>query len=523
MKSWATNLTQRDWGSMALHMVVKNFYDAHPITKDRNMVEVDQFWKEHQIDITGTDDIPKPQITGAELAFPDWLNETFRSQIGVEAPTPIQAQVWPLALQGRDVIGIAETGSGKTLAYVLPALVHIIAQEELKSEEGPICVVLVPTRELAFQIEKVCKIYSGRSGVSPIAITGGRPCKDDEWALQEIHEIIIATPGRFIALLNRSTTNLLRCTYVVLDEADNMLDQGFKDQIDMILDQVRPDRQMLMFSATWKKEVQELANKHFTNTETGGAVTVRVGGDKLAAAKRVKQQFMWVEGDNVDDQRWRCLKLALKKAEETPNGSKYLIFCRSKQRVDELHEKLKESNYEVACIHSGLSQEDRMRAYNTFRTHPLAILVATDLFERGHDIPKVRYVVNYDCPLSAESYVHRVGRTGRAGNHGYALTFISAKDHMVAASLAEIAKLSGFPIPEKMEALAKGGAGAWGAKDDEWGDEGWWKTAEQEQPASTADGTGNPSSSEGRCGYGVLAGDTGLGPEQHVAGNAVRQ
>ncbi|CAK0814420.1 unnamed protein product [Prorocentrum cordatum] len=250
----------------------------------------------------------------------------------------------------RTLTGYPPPGSGKTLAYLLPMMVHIMAQEELKANEGPVGVVLCPTRELALQIDTVAKEYIGPSGLRSTCIYGGARVQEQGWALREKNDIVVATPGRFIQLLNEGWTNLNRVTYVVLDEADEMLSQGFGGQIRLILSQVRPDRQMLMFSATWPEEVQHLAAEHCTNTSANGglgAVTVRVGGDRLAACRTI-QQTVLVLGQNVD--KFDKLREAIVRSRSHKQGSaqKCLIFCRTtKAIVDELVVQLEASQIEA--------------------------------------------------------------------------------------------------------------------------------------------------------------------------------
>uniref|UniRef100_A0A7S2ILN2 RNA helicase n=1 Tax=Zooxanthella nutricula TaxID=1333877 RepID=A0A7S2ILN2_9DINO len=419
--------------------------------------------------LAGKETIPKPVTTFVEAAMPDWLLEGVTRK-GFSKPTPIQVQVWPVALQGRDLIGIAETGSGKTLAYLLPMMIHIMAQEELTANEGPIGVVMCPTRELAIQIDSVAKEFFGQSGLRSTCVYGGAPVREQGNALMQKVDIVVATPGRFIQLLNEGWTNLNRVTYVVLDEADEMLNRGFDKQVRLILSQIRPDRQMLMFSATWPKEVQSLAKEYCTASEGMEPVFIRIGGEALAACKSVNQSVLHLTAgsDKFDKVREAIMRA---KCEKRGSRSKCLIFCKTKAGVDDLTWRLSEHRIEALGMHSDKTQEDRIHALTSFRDGDISVLVATDCLGRGHDIPRVKFVINHDAPENIEAYVHRIGRTGRAGETGYAMTFITDKDFKLARPLAEVLKQTNQKVPDKLQELADqyGGAMSAGEAWDSWG------------------------------------------------------
>jgi len=365
-----------------------------------------------------------------------------------------------VALQGRDLIGIAETGSGKTLAYLFPMLVHIIAQDELKADEGPIGVVLCPTRELAMQIDGVAKEFIGASGLRSTCIYGGVRCRDQGSALREKNDIVIATPGRFIQLLNDGWTNLNRVTYVVLDEADEMLSQGFGSQINLILTQVRPDRQMLMFSATWPKDVQSLARKHCKQGVE--PIIIRVGGDRLAACRTIEQKVL-VLGTGQD--KLAKLVEAIRKSRCDRRGSKHkcLIFCRTKANVDNLIDRLAQYEIEASGLHSDKEQHIRFQVLDQFKNGELSCLVSTNCLGRGHDIPRVKYVINYDAPDNIEMYIHRIGRTGRAGEQGFAMTFLTENDFKIASPLIHVLKQTSQKVQPPLQELADQAGWSWGS------------------------------------------------------------
>jgi len=416
--------------------------------------------------------------TFEQAGFPDFILERIEASPKLEAPTPIQMQVWPAALSGHDLIGIAETGSGKTLAYMLPMVTHIIAQPELLAGEGPVGVVLAPTRELAHQIDGVAKDFAAKAGLKSLCIFGGGPVKEQGWELTQKQDIVVATPGRFIQFLNDGWTNLNRVTYIVLDEADEMLTKGFTEQINLVMSQVRPDRQILMFSATWPKDVQALAKRHCK----GDPLFIRVGGDKLAACRTIGQTVLVVDNDS----KFTKLYEALVKAKVLARGSemKCLVFCKTKRGVEDLAYELKSRGVDVATIHGDKNQEDRTTSLKDFKDGLSSLMICTDVLGRGHDIPRVKMVINYDLPNKIEDYVHRIGRTGRAGEQGYSLTLVTDKDWGIAADLVQVLRQTGQTVSPKLAELAAGGAETnfW---DNQWsGNGGDWQGGNEELKTS---------------------------------------
>merc|ERR1712176_274086 len=260
----------------------------------------------------GGPNCPKPVRTFEEASFPEYVLEEVQ-RAGFKEPTPIQIQGWPIALLGRDMVGIAETGSGKTLAFLLPAIVHINAQPYLSKGDGPIVIVLAPTRELACQIQEECNRFGKSSKIKNTCCYGGVPRRPQSEDLKEGVEIVIATPGRMIDFLEAGDTNLKRVTYLVLDEADRMLDMGFEPQVRKITSQVRPDRQTLTWSATWPREVQRLARDLCKENP----VHINVGSLDLRTAHTIQQY----------DKRGRLKRLL----EKVMDGSRILIFCETKR------------------------------------------------------------------------------------------------------------------------------------------------------------------------------------------------
>lgn len=280
--SGGQNMRRPNWDSMSLQPFNKDFYNPHPSVLGRSPYEVEEYRNQHEITVSGVE-VPNAIQRFEEAIFPDYVVQGI-SSMGYKEPTPIQAQGWPIAMSGKNLVGIAQTGSGKTLAYILPAIVHINNQPPIRRGDGPIALVLAPTRELAQQIQQVATDFGSTAYVRNTCVFGGAPKREQARDLERGVEIVIATPGRLIDFLEKGTTNLQRCTYLVLDEADRMLDMGFEPQIRKIIEQIRPDRQTLMWSATWPKEVKKLAEDYL-----GDYVQINIGSLQLSANHNILQ------------------------------------------------------------------------------------------------------------------------------------------------------------------------------------------------------------------------------------------
>jgi len=434
-------LRKPNWDMSKLPPIMKNFYREHPNVTARSMQEVQQYYAEKEISVCG--DAPKPVLRFEEAGFPEYVMNTLSRQ-GFSLPTPIQAQGWPMALSGQDVVGIAQTGSGKTLGFMLPGIVHINNQEYLQPGDGPICLVLVPTRELAQQVAQVATEFGSNSQLRNVCVYGGAPKFNQIRDLQRGAEICIATPGRLIDLLEAGKTNLRRCTYLVLDEADRMLDMGFEPQIRKIIEQIRPDRQTLMWSATWPKEVKRLA-EDFLKTY----IQVNIGCLSLAANHSILQI---VDVCSEEDKPYKVNDLLGVIMAEKEN--KTIIFTETKKKCDDLARRMKRQGYQAACIHGDKSQQDRDWVLKSFREGHVPILVATDVAARGLDVDDVKFVINFDYPNNSEDYVHRIGRTGRAGQTGTAYTFFTQTNANKARDLVEVLKEANQQINPKLQQLA---------------------------------------------------------------------
>ena len=389
-------------------------------------------------------DCPKPMKTFAQCGLSSKILDVMKKS-NYEKPTPIQAQAIPAIMSGRDCIGIAKTGSGKTLAFLLPLFRHVVDQPPLDYEDGPIALILTPTRELAIQIYNECKKFCKQLKVKPVCVYGGTGISDQIADLRRGTEIVVCTPGRMIDMLSVNSgrvTNLRRVTYVVLDEADRMFDMGFEPQVMKIVGNVRPDRQMVMFSATFPRQMEALARKILSKP-----IEVQVGG-RSVVCKDVEQSVIVIE----DHQKYFKLLELLGIYQEKGN---VLVFVEKQESADVLIRDLMRSSYSCMALHGGMDQSDRDSTIADFKNGALRLLVATSVAARGLDVKQLILVVNYDCPNHYEDYVHRCGRTGRAGNKGNAYTFITPEQNRYAGEIIKALELSGADVPSELEEMWK--------------------------------------------------------------------
>ncbi|XP_043680623.1 ATP-dependent RNA helicase p62-like isoform X3 [Vespula pensylvanica] len=368
-----TNLRKPNWDYENLKPFKKDFYIPHPNVQSRHPREVDLFREENKITLKG-EKIPNPIQFFEEGNFPDYVMQAIRKQ-GFTEPTAIQAQGWPIAMSGLNMVGIAQTGSGKTLGYILPAIVHINSQQPLNRGDGPIALVLAPTRELAQQIQSVVNDFGSLSYVRNTCIFGGAPKGSQARDLERGVEICIATPGRLIDFLERGTTNLRRCTYLVLDEADRMLDMGFEPQIRKIIEQIRPDRQVLMWSATWPKEVRNLAEEYLTDY-----TQLNIGSLTLAANHNILQI---VDVCQEHEKETKLGTLLQEIGNVNDDGGKTIIFVETKKKVENITRNIRRYGWPAVCMHGDKSQQERDYVLREFRNKKGSILVATDVAARG--------------------------------------------------------------------------------------------------------------------------------------------
>uniref|UniRef100_A0A8P4GHC6 RNA helicase n=1 Tax=Dicentrarchus labrax TaxID=13489 RepID=A0A8P4GHC6_DICLA len=425
--------------------------------------------------------IPNPCRTFLEAfeLYPEIMENIER--VGFVKPTPIQSQAWPVLLSGEDLIAIAQTGTGKTLAYLLPGFIHMdvrflfisficVPRDE---QGGPGMLVLTPTRELALQIETECKKYRYKSYKS-ICIYGGGDRRGQINLVKSGVDIVIATPGRLNDLQMNELISLRSITYLVLDEADRMLDMGFEPQIMKILLDIRPDRQTVMTSATWPTGVRRLSKSYLKNP-----IMVYVGTLDLAAVNTVQQTVLIVHEEEKKSYVFDFIRNMLPQ-------DKVLIFVGKKLVADDLSSDMCLQGLAVQSLHGDREQCDREEALKDFKESRVRILVATDLASRGLDVHDITHVFNYDFPRNIEEYVHRVGRTGRAGRSGAAVTLVTRENWRMAPELIHILERAGQEVPEELVLMAEryekhksekemsdprggqgrgGGGGGWGRRD----------------------------------------------------------
>ncbi|KAI8985239.1 P-loop containing nucleoside triphosphate hydrolase protein [Pilobolus umbonatus] len=434
-------LTRVDHDSIEYIPIEKNFYEEHPDIAALDDTRVKQIREEMGMHVTGHD-IAKPCISFAHFGFDEDLMSAI-IKAGYTTPSAIQKQAIPVALEGRDIIGIAKTGSGKTAAFVLPMLIHIMDQEELVRGDGPIGLILAPTRELAVQIYQESRKFAKAYGLKVAAVYGGASKLEQFKDLRSgTVEILVATPGRLIDMIKMKATNLQRVSYLVLDEADRMFDLGFEPQVRSICDNVRPDRQTLLFSATFQKRIEMLARN-----VTHDPIRINVG--TTGQANEDITQIVEIVDDESLKWEWLIRRLAAFSSE----GS-VIIFVGRKDAVDLLASNLQSANFECVALHGDLQQYERDKVIRDFKSNKVKILVATDVAARGLDIKAVKTVINYDSAHDIDSHTHRVGRTGRAGEKGNAFTLLTPTEDRFAGELVRHLETSGQAVSPELMNLA---------------------------------------------------------------------
>ena len=351
--------------------------------------------------------------------------------LGYEEPTPIQREAIPVLLAGRDLIGLAGTGTGKTAAFALP-LLHRLAGTRADAARGPRGLILVPTRELAMQVAEAVHKYAKKTAIRVVPVYGGAPMDQQIRALRRGADVVVATPGRALDLMRRQTLALDAIEVLVLDEADEMLDMGFADDLESLLTATPATRQTALFAATMAPRIAAIAERHLKKP-----ARVTIKAEKRAAGKlpRVRQAAYITSRAQKAHALGRILEF------EDPASA--IVFCRTRIEVDELTDTLKSHGYVAQALHGGMPQRERDRVMALFRQEQADVLVATDVAARGLDIEHVSHVINYDIPTAPEVYVHRIGRTGRLGREGVAITLVDPREQRL---LRQIEALTRQPI-----------------------------------------------------------------------------
>ncbi|KAI0424925.1 Pre-mRNA-splicing ATP-dependent RNA helicase prp-28 [Xylaria sp. FL1042] len=410
--------------------------------------------------------LPNPMRSWIESGLPRRLLEIV-AKVGYDEPTPVQRAAIPIALQARDLIGVAVTGSGKTAAFLLPLLVYISdlpPLDEITKNDGPYSLIIAPTRELVQQIETEAKKFAEPLGFTVVSLVGGHSLEEQAFALRNGAEIIVATPGRLVDCIERRLLVLSQCCYIIMDEADRMIDMGFEDPVNKILDALpvtneKPDtdaaenaqlmsrplggkdryRQTMMYTATMPAAVEKIAKKYLRRPAT---VTIGNAGE---AVDTVEQRVEFVAGE---DRRKKRLQEILTSGEF---AAPIIVFVNIKRNCDAIAREIKHMGLSTVTMHGSKTQEQREQALASVRSGATEVLVATDLAGRGIDVPDVSLVVNFNMATSIESYTHRIGRTGRAGKSGVAITFLGNEDADVMYDLRQmLSKSSISKVPEDL-------------------------------------------------------------------------
>lgn len=360
-------------------------------------------------------------------------------KMGYSDPTPVQEQAIPFALAGRDVVAAAQTGTGKTAAFLLPTMDTV---GKARKGQGPVCLIITPTRELAIQIDRVAVSIAKETKHRVLTVVGGQKYDPQISALKRGIDILVATPGRLIDLMDRHVVNLKDIEVLVLDEADRMLDMGFWPSVKKIVAKVPEEHQTLFFSATISGDVMTNVGALLKDPEF-----VEIAR-KGTTAEGIEQYIMPVEHAQKIDLLTEMLK--------AKGGHRVIVFTRTKSRADSCTKRLTKSGFRAQAIHADRSQSQRQRALESFRTGKTDILVATDVLARGIDVSDVSHVYNLDVPNNPEDYVHRIGRTGRAGEEGYAITFVGPEEigelreiEYLLKTIIQTYDLEGFPYGER--------------------------------------------------------------------------
>jgi superfamily II DNA/RNA helicase len=443
-----------NWKNHTLKPFEKDFYNVVDSCRNADPKTVERIRNDYEITLMkGAGLCPPPIYNFADGNFPDYIMKEIK-RAGYEKPTPIQSQGWPIALQGHDMVGIAQTGSGKTFGFMLPGIIHCNNQDYLQRGDGPIVLVLAPTRELAQQIQEVAQQFGQSSRIKNTCVFGGAPKGPQLRDIENGCEVVIATPGRLIDFLEMGKMNLRRVTYMVLDEADRMLDMGFEPQIRKIFEQIRPDRQVLMWSATWPKEVKQLAHDFLSKDY----IHINIGATDLSANHNILQIV------DVCEEHEKETKLArLLEEIGTDQTAKMLVFTETKRKADDLTRVMRRDGWPAMCIHGDKQQKERDWVLGEFKSGNTMILVATDVAARGLDVDDVKFVINYDYPNNSEDYIHRIGRTGRKGNTGTSYTLFTPQNAPKARDLvAVLTEAKQVVNPKLAELTRRGGFGGGG-------------------------------------------------------------
>nr|XP_054934002.1 probable ATP-dependent RNA helicase DDX5 [Dermacentor andersoni] len=437
-------LRKPDWTKIRLQPLEKNLYVGHPATTSRSMAKVNAYRNVNGISVKGNN-VPKPILALEESNFPDFIVKSIEASRDHASPTCIEAHCWPIALMCRNFLGITQTGSHKSLAYLVPAVIHVSRQPPLQHGDGPIAVVLAPTRELAKQIHNVALELGGHAALRSVCASSGEPKEGQYDELKRGCHICVATPRRLINFLEEGKLNLHRCTYLVLDEVDRMLATGFKPHVIKVAELCRPDHQTIMWVTSWQNELRP-----FVDDVLHDYIEIEFGMAQLPAEDSVVMTVDVCQEEEKETKLAQLLDDGLKE-----KSKKAVVFTDTKRKADELAWKLRVRGWSAIGLHGMKTKKERDWIVSMFRTGASNVLVTTDKVAHDLLLENVCLVVNYDCPYCSELYVHRSSHVSRSGEPAVVHTFIIPAQQMYAAKLIAILEEAKQPVKPELYSMAK--------------------------------------------------------------------
>nr|XP_050025546.2 probable ATP-dependent RNA helicase DDX5 [Dermacentor andersoni] len=437
-------LRKPDWKKIRLQPLEKNLYEEHPATTSRSMAKVNAYRNVNGISVKGNN-VPKPILALEESNFPDFIVKSIEASRYHTSPTCIEAHCWPIALTCRNFLGITETGSHKTLAYLLPAVIHVSRQPPLQQGDGPIAVVLAPTRELAKQIHNVALELDEHAALRSVCASSGEPKEGQYDELKKGCHICVATPRRLINFLEEGKLNLHRCTYLVLDEVDRMLKMGFKPHVLKIAELCRPDHQTIMWVTSWHKELRP-----FVEGLLYDRIEIEFRTAQLPAEDSVEMTVDVCQDEEKETKLAELLDDVLKE-----KSMKAVVFTDTKRKVDEIAWKLRLRGWSAIGLHGNKTKEERDWIVSMFRTGASSVLVTTDRVAHDLLLENVCLVVNYDCPDCSELYARRSSHVARSGEPAVVHTFIIPTQQLYATKLIAILEEAKQPVKPELYSMAK--------------------------------------------------------------------
>lgn len=432
------------WRNIQLQPFEKTLYEEHTATASRSMAEVDAYRRANGVSVKGNN-VVKPILALQESNFPDFVVKSIEASRGYASPTRIEAHCWPIALSCRNILGTAETGSHKALAYVLPAVIHASRQPPLQQQEGPIAVLVAPTRELAQQVHTVASELGERCGMRSVCAANGIRKQGQRDELKESCHILVATPRRLMEFIEEGTVNLHRCTYLVLDEVDRMVTMGCEKHVLKIVELCRPDRQMIIWVTSWKKGLRPLVEDFLEDY-------IEINFAK--APMPVENNFeMTVDVCQEEEKVEKLFELFDDVLKE--KADRAVVFANTKLKADEIAWKVRQRGWPAIGLHGKKRREERDWILSVFHGGAGKVLVTTDVIAQEMTLENVRLVVNYDCPDCTEVYVHRARHVKRPGESGVVHTFIVPTQQQQARTLIEVLEDGKQPVRPELRNMTK--------------------------------------------------------------------